>query len=461
MYRLLILATLLGLVFGVQSVGAQEAEASGLSYVIQPGDTLSSVANRFGLSIEAIVEANELANPDQIQSGTVLELPGVLWVQGTLDRRFVPFGETMRTLGRRYQTSNAVLARLNGAASPGQFFVGYPAMLPTESGELLDGGRGGLAQEESILEFAIRQGVSQWALAGRNQLKAPGHGLPGDVWLLPGIPGSGPGGLPSPISELSLSALPIRQGKTVVVRASAGGAEMSIGGVLVDKPLNFFGQADGSLAALQGVHALLPEGLYPFSVSGTMPDGSDFSFAQLVAVTGGGYSSERLTVAPEYLDDARAQQESEFVASITAPVTLEKYWSGLFVLPTPFGDVINSVFGTRRSFNGSPYDYFHSGVDWGGGEGAEVFSAARGVVVFADLLDVRGNATIIDHGWGIYSGYWHQSRIDVQVGQVVEPGQLIGLVGNTGRSTGAHLHWEVWVGGVQVEPLDWLNRVFP
>lgn len=443
------------------AASAQADSPEGVGYVIQSGDTLSSIADRFGLTVEAIVAANEMANPNQIQSGTVILLPGVNWVSGTLDRRLVDFGETVRTLTRRYQLPPVTFSRLNGVASPGQLFVGYPAMLPTGSGERLDGGRGALATGESALEFSVRHGISAWALAAQNQLAAPGVALAGDVWLLPGVAGSGPGGLPSPITELSLSPLPLTQGRTIVVRASAGGAEMSISGELVDKELNFFAQSDGSLAALQGLHALLPEGLYPFMVSGTMPDGSEFSFSQQVAVRSGGYSSETLTVPAEYLDDALSQRENELVESITAPVSLEKLWSGAFVLPTPFGDVINSYFGTRRSYNGSPFNFFHSGVDWGGGEGAQVFAAARGEVVFAGLLDVRGNATLIDHGWGVYSGYWHQSRIDVEVGDVVEPGQVIGLVGNTGRSTGAHLHWEVWVGGVQVEPLDWLNRVFP
>ena len=68
---------------------------------------------------------------------------------------------------------------------------------------------------------------------------------------------------------------------------------------------------------------------------------------------------------------------------------------------------------------------------------------------------------MIDHGWGVYSGFWHQSEFLVQVGEFVAPGQVIGLVGDTGRGTGAHLHWELWVNGVQVDPLDWLQQEYP
>jgi len=74
---------------------------------------------------------------------------------------------------------------------------------------------------------------------------------------------------------------------------------------------------------------------------------------------------------------------------------------------------------------------------------------------------VRGNTTIIDHGWGIFTAYLHQSELQVTVGDRVETGQIIGLVGGTGRVTGPHLHWEVWVGGVPVDPIEWAEGAFP
>lgn len=68
---------------------------------------------------------------------------------------------------------------------------------------------------------------------------------------------------------------------------------------------------------------------------------------------------------------------------------------------------------------------------------------------------------IIDHGWGVLTGYGHLSLIEVEIGQQVTAGDIIGKVGNTGSSTGAHLHWEVWVGGVSVDGLQWLDESFP
>jgi murein DD-endopeptidase MepM/ murein hydrolase activator NlpD len=93
--------------------------------------------------------------------------------------------------------------------------------------------------------------------------------------------------------------------------------------------------------------------------------------------------------------------------------------------------------------------------------GDPIYAAADGVVVYQGLLTVRGNATMIDHGRGVFTAYMHQSEILVEIGEHVEEGQLIGRVGNTGRVEGPHLHFEVIVGGVQVEPLQWLEGEFP
>jgi len=83
------------------------------------------------------------------------------------------------------------------------------------------------------------------------------------------------------------------------------------------------------------------------------------------------------------------------------------------------------------------------------------------VVVFAGPLVVRGNAVMINHGQGIYTGYMHQKEILVEEGDSVKAGQVIGIVGGTGRVNGPHLHLEVWAGGVQVDPEDWLARAYP
>jgi murein DD-endopeptidase MepM/ murein hydrolase activator NlpD len=119
------------------------------------------------------------------------------------------------------------------------------------------------------------------------------------------------------------------------------------------------------------------------------------------------------------------------------------------------------VFGTRRNYNNTGYTSYHTGLDFFGGTGGPILAPAPGTVILASELTVRGLTTIIDHGWGVYTLYLHQSEILVEEGQKVLAGDTIGLVGASGRVTGPHLHWEVQVGGVPVQPLDWIEREYP
>ena len=98
------------------------------------------------------------------------------------------------------------------------------------------------------------------------------------------------------------------------------------------------------------------------------------------------------------------------------------------------------------------YSRMHKGVDFGAGMGAPVMSAAGGTVKFAGWHGGHGNYIMVDHGKGLATAYAHLSRINVRVGERVDQGERIGLVGSTGMSTGAHLHYEVWQGGKAIDP---------
>ncbi|MFZ0545003.1 MAG: M23 family metallopeptidase, partial [Candidatus Promineifilaceae bacterium] len=109
-------------------------------------------------------------------------------------------------------------------------------------------------------------------------------------------------------------------------------------------------------------------------------------------------------------------------------------------------------------YNGGPYTTYHEGVDFSAFGGTPVYAPAAGTVVIAERLDVRGGAVIIDHGLGVYSGFYHMSEVIAQTGQIVAPGDLIGKVGSTGLSTGNHLHWDLLVSGIWVDALAWLDQ---
>jgi murein DD-endopeptidase MepM/ murein hydrolase activator NlpD len=228
--------------------------------------------------------------------------------------------------------------------------------------------------------------------------------------------------------------------------------------------LNFLQNVDGTWVALQGVHVMLDPGYYPLELQGTLADGTTFAFSQAIYVQDGNYPYDPpLVVNSETVDVENTTPEDLQWADVVAPITPVRLWQGAFISPVPdyYSDCYPSMFGHRRSYNGSAYDFFHTGLDFCGQIGTDIYAPADGVVVFTEPTVVRGNATVIDHGWGVYTAYGHQSEFLVSVGEQVKKGQLIGLVGETGRVSGPHLHWEVIVGGVQVDPLQWLQREFP
>src|SRR5256886_3950934 len=122
-------------------------------------------------------------------------------------------------------------------------------------------------------------------------------------------------------------------------------------------------------------------------------------------------------------------------------------WAVNGPITSPFGYRTDPVLGGNR---------LHAGVDIGASSGTPIEAAGDGVVVMAGWNGGYGNFTLIDHGGGLATGYGHQSRIGVSIGQHVSTGEVIGYVGSTGASTGPHLHWEVRVNGNPVDPMGWV-----
>jgi murein DD-endopeptidase MepM/ murein hydrolase activator NlpD len=440
------------------------AQVSGPVYIVQSGDTLSFIASRFNVTVNDLVAANPTLDPNVLSEGQRIIIPGLEGITGVLETEIISFGDSLRSLSRRTQVEDQQLKKLNRLVSPTELYVGISLIVPTEAEQEPFSTRIAASAGESLLELAVRQGTDPWTLASVNKLSGTWTALPGDILYSPlGSGQENATGLPSAFLSARIEPLPLKQGSTEVIHAQAREG-VTLSGMLVDKPLHFF-QANDEQVALQGIYALQEPGVYPLLMEATLPDGNKQSFEQMVLVESGEYGSEELYVPPETIDPAVTEPENQTVFSIVNPATPTPYWNGVFKAPAVYPDQFTSLFGRRRIYHGLGTDLviegFHTGLDFAGGEGLQIFAPAPGKVVFAAPLTVRGSATIIDHGWGVYSGIWHQSQISVNVGDMVETGQVIGLVGGTGRVTGAHLHWEVWVNGVQVNPLDWLNQAYP
>lgn len=118
----------------------------------------------------------------------------------------------------------------------------------------------------------------------------------------------------------------------------------------------------------------------------------------------------------------------------------------------PLKGIISSPFGLRRFFNDQPRRP-HGGIDIAAAEGEPIIAPADGVVIDTGDYFFNGNSVFIEHGLGLQTFYAHMSRIDVQRGDRVSVGDVIGAVGATGRVTGPHLHWSVGLNGTWVNPL--------
>lgn len=133
-------------------------------------------------------------------------------------------------------------------------------------------------------------------------------------------------------------------------------------------------------------------------------------------------------------------------------------WSG--PIQQPCEGLLTTAFGQGRSINGGPVTGQHSGVDIANSSGTPVVAAADGRIAWAGWMPIRGNSVLVDHGAGVVTGYHHLLRVDVEAGRDVRAGDQIGRMGSTGFSTGPHLHWEMTIFGVNVDPMTWTERAF-
>lgn len=179
----------------------------------------------------------------------------------------------------------------------------------------------------------------------------------------------------------------------------------------------------------------------PRSIDYSRPAGSE-NFAMN---SGGPVLDLQLT--KQEVDEAESgdvQNQIRSIASVSNPSFLPTMWAHL--------GKINNEFGFRRNpFGGRNYE-FHAGMDIDGERGDSVMAPANGTILKAGWQGGYGNMIEIDHGNGLTTRYGHLSKIEVQVGDVITRGQLIGLVGSTGRSTGPHLHYELRLNDKSINP---------
>ncbi len=173
------------------------------------------------------------------------------------------------------------------------------------------------------------------------------------------------------------------------------------------------------------------------------------------------FQTQRITLSGGKAGIEATEMELKQVAAFKATVSPEKLWEGNFIAPND--GRTSSPFGVRRYYNGElAMDYYHRGLDYAGGYGSAVVAPAAGRVVLVGYekkgFRVHGNVVGLDHGQGVVSIFMHMSKINVEEGEMLEPGDRIGSIGTTGASTGPHLHWGLYVNAVSVDPVQWRSN---
>lgn len=264
------------------------------------------------------------------------------------------------------------------------------------------------------------------------------------------------GGVESaPAIEAKVSVLPqpLDRGAParVLIRGLPEGALAS--GEFDGKKIFFF-ETEGVLVGLFGADVMIEPGTHPLKVSWSA--GSQSGAKTLdVEIKDKSYGVRNIKVPPAQVDLseadlARTRRESELTRAALATQSPERLWSGDFI--EPVNGNINSSFGRQTRLNGVLNARPHAGADYLVGEGVPVKAPAAGRVILTGGHFFAGNSIYIDHGQGLISMYFHLSAIDVADGDMVERGQVIGKVGKTGRVTGAHLHYGIYINGARIDP---------
>lgn len=379
---------------------------SGGHYIVKWGDTLAVIAHRFGSTYSTLSEANGIRNPNRIFAGQSISIPGggncgLSTVE--TGAHIVERGETLWRIASIYGSSVHALVQMNGLRNPGMIYVGQHISIPVR----LD----------------------------------KGH----DPFF----------------DALQLSTINPEQGRTLSLSMPLG-TITKVSGTFGTSDILFFREGK-NLFGLVGVDAFTSPGVYQLALHASDATGESHHYSRQMRLRDGGYKYEDIvlssSVASLLSDPTVTLNERKLLENAVAPVNSVRYWRGVFQRASVGS--ITSDFGTRRSYNDGGYNSYHGGVDFSAHSGTEIRAPAAGIVVLAQRLHVRGNTTIIDHGLSVYSVLLHQDEIYVSAGDAVLAGQHIGKIGATGLVTGPHLHWEMYVGGVKVDPLQWTDAVLP
>jgi murein DD-endopeptidase MepM/ murein hydrolase activator NlpD len=265
--------------------------------------------------------------------------------------------------------------------------------------------------------------------------------------------------LPALAMQVEFSPPNAYQGKCFLLQLISAEGIVKAEADFLNQKIDFF-ETGIDLKAIFGVPPEQPPGVYRLGLRLIGPSGAIEKKEIKIKVEPSRFASVRFKLKPAkkklLVQDLIAKEWAE-IEKVLLVEKAEQAWSGKFTLPVT--GPASMTFGTLEYINGKRSGR-HRGYDLAVPIGTPVKAAEAGRVVYAAKLKAFGGTLVIDHGQGIHSLYFHLSRFLKEPGQTAAKGEIVALSGNSGISSGPHLHWGLSVHNLRVDPLQWVKYAF-
>ncbi len=441
----------------------EDGDVIPLIHIVSAGENLTYIAGLYGITTIEMQEANDMTDNDVLFVGRPLIVPGREGEE-VESVYFIEPGDTVMDVAVAFNTTETAVLQTNNLINPAYAPpLGSNLIVMSHTGSafphVVNGVPHVVIAGESLNSIAAQYGIAPLDLAEAN-------GLPYAAYLFAGQRLRVPVGdnryrfLPNEWVDVNIRPFPIQQGDTLSVYVDnlLNGRPT---GTFAGQPLHFTPYEEGYIALI-GLDAFTEPDTHTLALNGTGE--RPWTPYQLdIPITSSGYATQEIVVpdelAPLLAPEIRAGEDL-ILAGLYSEFDEQQYWEGLFQMPVT-GTIITAGYGDARSYNGGPYEIFHTGIDFGGSVGTPIVAPANGIITYADEMALHGNTMVVNHGLGVVSAYFHLSEFTAQVGDVVEQGEQIALGGGTGLSTGPHLHWDLRVNGEAIDGRQWLTTIFP
>lgn len=452
-----------GAVLVGQGIASLQPTDTGTSYVVNPGDTLTAIALRHGVSVDEIVAANGLSNPNMIYVGQVLVIPRL--DSSGEQVHTVRAGESLSLIARRYGVTVDQIAAVNTLPDINSLQVGQVLVLPGTGTVVTPPQAEAVAytirRGDSLYRISLIFGITVDDLLAANDLASPNAIYPGLTLRVP-----------APAAPTSADMAPPT---TSAPQTGGRSYTVQIGDTLFEIAIQHQVTVDGLVAAngLSRADRIYAGQVLNIPEAGAVARAAPAQTAVTHRVQGGetlsaialryGVTVQALSVANGIsnpsrifmgmilsIPSAQAGSNSVVYASrgpgLCADVEIAQSGTGYYVRPVR-GSVITQEFHS-----------WHPGIDLAVDPGTSVYAADGGTVVYAGWNTVGyGYLIVLDHGNGWRTYYAHLSAIHVNCGEWVPRASIIGEVGSTGNSTGPHLHFELLRYGIAVNPSGYIR----